>query len=95
MAVRRGGRAAQQWTHVSAHGDEGFPGGVELSVWYTPEVVLEAGREVTRLGVEYEARLVGDEVDETIVAVTNHTCVVVPRLRVPLASPEACPRTAD
>lgn len=82
-AVQRAGRAAQQWTHVSAHGDEGFPGAVQLSVWYTPEVVLEGGREVTRLGIEYEARLVGEEVEETVVAVTNHTCVVPLRFASP------------
>lgn len=71
--TQRFGKAAELWTHTSEHMDEGFPGTVKLSVWYTPEVVQEQGREVTRLTIEYEADLIDTSVDETVVAITNHT----------------------
>lgn len=58
--------------HVSKDGDEGFPGTVELKVWYTPSVEQDEGIEKTSLEIEYEAELVGDEAEETAVSLTNH-----------------------
>lgn len=57
----------------SEDGDEGYPGTVDVSVVYTAGTQKEAGKEVRVLGIEYEVKLVGDEVDETVVNVTNHS----------------------
>lgn len=58
----------------SADGDEGFPGDVDVSVVYTAGRT-EAG--ATVLGMEYEAELVGGA-DETVINMTNHSCVPTP-----------------
>ncbi len=57
----------------SEDGDEGYPGTVDVSVVYTAETQKENGKEVRVLGMEYEVKLVGDEVEETVVNVTNHS----------------------
>ena len=54
-------------------GEEGFPGTVETSVVYTAGTQSVEGKEVKVLGIEYEVQLVGDEVEETAVNVTNHS----------------------
>lgn len=59
----------------SEDGDEGYPGTVDVSVVYTAGVVREGGKEVRVLGIEYEVKMVGDEVEETVVNVTNHSYV--------------------
>lgn len=60
----------------SEDGDEGYPGTVEASVVYTAaSSTNEAGKEVRVLGIEYQVELVGDEVEETAVNVTNHSYV--------------------
>ena len=64
-------------------GEAGFPGTVEARVWYTGGKVQDEGREKVALEVEYEVELVGDEVEETFVSVTNHR-QVVHRLKRPL-----------
>jgi aldose 1-epimerase len=70
--VERNGRQAVEFKYLSKDGEEGYPGTVELRMWYYPEVQQDAGVEKTSLEIEYEVELVGDEVDETAVAVTNH-----------------------
>jgi len=57
--------------HVSEDGDGGFPGKVEARVYYSVEKA-EEGEEGVRLEWEYEVQLVGEEVEETVVNVTNH-----------------------
>lgn len=72
-AIPRRGRESQMYKYISRDAEEGFPGTVELRLWYTtskPPVVMGAERII--LDVEYEVELVGDEVAETVVAVTNH-----------------------
>lgn len=66
--VDRAGKKALEFRYLSRDGEEGYPGTVECRVWYT------AGRdgEKTALTVEYEVELIGDEVEETVVGVTNH-----------------------
>ena len=70
--VTHNGRDALEFKYVSKDGEEGFPGTVELRLWYTPTVEKVDGKEVTSLEIEYEAELVGDEVEETVVSLTNH-----------------------
>lgn len=70
--VTRNGRKAQLWTYISPDGEEGFPGTVECRVWYTIQALPETGPDGIQLDAEYEVELVGDEVEETVVAVTNH-----------------------
>lgn len=66
--VNRAGKKALEFRYSSRDGEEGYPGTVECRVWYT------AGTDgaKTVLTVEYEVELVGDEVEETVVGVTNH-----------------------
>lgn len=70
--VNRNGKEGVVFKYLSKDGEEGFPGTVELRVWYTAGKVEDEGVEKTQLEIEYEAELVGDEVEETVVAVTNH-----------------------
>ena len=73
--VDRNGRQAVMFTYLSKDGEEGFPGTVELRVWYYPGLQHDEGIEKTSLEIEYEVELVGDEVEETAVSVTNHRLV--------------------
>lgn len=73
--VTRNGRDAVMFKYLSKDGDEGYPGTVELRLWYYPSLEKDEGVEKTSLEIEYEVELVGDEVGETAVAVTNHRCV--------------------
>lgn len=62
------------FTLRSEDGDEGYPGTVEASVIYTAGTQkTETGKEVNVLGIEYVVELVGDEVEETAINVTNHS----------------------
>jgi aldose 1-epimerase len=70
--VERNGKEATLFKYVSKDGDEGFPGTVELRVWYVQEQEKVSGVQQEVLHIEYEAELVGDEVDETALNVTNH-----------------------
>lgn len=70
--VNRNGKEGVLFTYLSKDGEEGYPGTVEIRVWYTAEKVMDKGIEKTQLETEYEVELVGDEVEETCVAVTNH-----------------------
>lgn len=71
------GKEGVLFTRVSKDGEEGFPGTVEAKVWYTGYKEKDEGKEKTVLEVEYEAELIGDEVDETIVSMTNHSSFTV------------------
>ncbi|KAK0829867.1 hypothetical protein LTR73_004004 [Friedmanniomyces endolithicus] len=71
--VERGGREAMLWKYLSKDGEEGYPGTVELRLWYFMGVEKDGGVEKTSLEIEYEVELVGDEVGETVVGVTNHS----------------------
>lgn len=61
---------------TSEDGDEGFPGTVEASVVYTAGKKNEGGKEVTVLGMEYEATLTGGA-EETVINMTNHSYVTL------------------
>lgn len=76
--VSRNGKEGVAFKYLSKDGDEGFPGTVQLTVWYTAGKVHDAGVEKTELEVEYEVELVGDEVEETVVSVTNHRSAYIP-----------------
>ncbi|KAL9131893.1 MAG: hypothetical protein Q9217_000253 [Psora testacea] len=67
--VNRRGKEGVQFTYVSKDGDEGYPGTVECKIWYTAS--KEAGTVV--LDVEYEVGFLGEECEETVVGVTNHS----------------------
>lgn len=73
--VNRNGREGVLFKYLSKDGEEGFPGTVELRVWYTAGKVEDEDVKKTQLEIEYEVELVGDEVEETCVAVTNHRWV--------------------
>ncbi|KAL8708040.1 MAG: hypothetical protein Q9220_007036 [cf. Caloplaca sp. 1 TL-2023] len=67
--VHRNGKEGVQLRYVSKDGEEGYPGTVECHVWYTASI--EDG--TTVLQVEYQVELTGDECEETVVGVTNHS----------------------
>jgi len=69
----RNGKESVQFTYLSPDGDEGYPGTVELRVWYTGFEEQEEGVTKVVLVAEYEVEFVGDECDETAVNVTNHS----------------------
>lgn len=70
--VSRNGKDAVMFKYLSKDGEEGFPGTVELRLWYYPGIEKDDGLDKTSLEIEYEVELVGDEVEETAVGVTNH-----------------------
>ena len=72
VPTEKEGKTGVYFTYTSPDGDQGYPGTVDVSVWYTASQVKED--EVTKsvLEVDYEVFFSGDECDETAVAVTNH-----------------------
>ncbi len=70
--MQRDGKESVQFTYVSPDGDEGYPGTVELRVWYTASEEQENGITKIVLVAEYEVEMVGNECEETVVNVTNH-----------------------
>lgn len=70
--MNRNGKEGVLFTYLSPDGEEGYPGTVELKVWYTAWTEDEDGVSKTVLQTEYEVELVGDECDETVVNITNH-----------------------
>ncbi|KAF2731084.1 aldose 1-epimerase [Polyplosphaeria fusca] len=69
IQTERNGKQATLFKLLSKDGDEGYPGTVEARVWYVQE--KEGQQEV--LHIEYEVELIGDEVEETAVNMTNHS----------------------
>lgn len=71
---RVSGRETVVYKYHSVHMEEGFPGTVDVSVAYTAyeEPTGEEGVTKTVLEMEYEANLVGEDVQETAVNMTNH-----------------------
>ncbi|ROT37960.1 bifunctional protein GAL10 [Sodiomyces alkalinus F11] len=68
------GGESVQFTLRSEDGDEGYPGTVDTTVTYTTGTQTTAdGKTATVLGIDYEAKLVGDNVDETAINLTNHS----------------------
>jgi aldose 1-epimerase len=72
--VQRHGRDALLFKYLSKHGEEGYPGTVEVRVWYTAS---KEGEAITVLTAEYEVEFVGDEAEETVVNITNHRFVTL------------------
>lgn len=81
----RNDKETVQFTYISPDGDEGYPGTVELRVWYSTSEVGEDGVKKFVLDVEYEAELVGDECNETPINISNHRQVY----RVPGVTPHS------
>jgi aldose 1-epimerase len=71
--VDRNGKEATLFKYTSKDGEEGYPGTVEVRVWYVQEKEQVDGAQQEVLHIEYEAELVGDEVDETAINMTNHS----------------------
>ena len=67
----KGGESVE-FTITSEDGDEGFPGEVKAKVIYTAGTQTVDGKEVTVLGIEYEAKLVSGA-EETPINMTNHS----------------------
>ncbi|KAH8431103.1 aldose epimerase family protein [Aspergillus melleus] len=71
---KRNGVDATLFTYLSADGEEGFPGEVEIKVWYMESHGSTAtGKPTTVLTIEYEAATTREEVQSTIVNVTNRS----------------------
>lgn len=70
--MNRNGRETVQFIYVSPDGEEGYPGTVELRVWYSAYEVEEDGVTKMILEAEYEAELVGSECEETVLNISNH-----------------------
>lgn len=69
-AINRNGKEGVLFTYTSPDGEEGYPGTVECRVWYT---AWNSDDDKTILEAEYEVEFTGDECDETVVGVTNHS----------------------
>jgi len=71
--VDRNGKEATLFKYVSKDGEEGYPGTVEVRVWYIQAKEEVDGAQQEVLYIEYEAELIGDEVEETAINMTNHS----------------------
>ncbi|KAE8348257.1 galactose mutarotase-like domain-containing protein [Aspergillus coremiiformis] len=67
--LQRNGKDTLLYTYTSPHLDGGYPGTVEIKVFYT----ASKENNCSILTIEYEAQLVGSECNETVVNVTNHS----------------------
>ena len=70
--VQRNGKETTFFKYVSKDGEEGYPGTVEARVWYAQAKEQVDGVQQEVLYIEYEAELIGDEVEETVINMTNH-----------------------
>ena len=71
-----GGKEAVVYKYFSKDGEEGYPGDIDFSVTYTAYTEEVKGKEVVVLDMDYEGELVGpDDVQETVINVTNHRYV--------------------
>ncbi|KAF2263526.1 bifunctional protein GAL10 [Lojkania enalia] len=77
FTVQRNGEDATLFKYVSKDGEEGYPGIVEVKVWYIQKKEQEDSSEKDVLEIEYEAELIGDEVQETAVNITNHSYFIL------------------
>ncbi|KAJ5594517.1 uncharacterized protein N7459_000725 [Penicillium hispanicum] len=71
--VQRHGRDTLFFKYRSQDAEEGYPGTVEVRVWYTATKEDKGGVAKTVLTAEYEVEFVGDECEETVVNITNHS----------------------
>ncbi|KAL6707436.1 hypothetical protein ACN47E_004215 [Coniothyrium glycines] len=71
--VDRNGKKATFFKYISKDGEEGYPGTVEVRIWYIQEEEQVDGAQQEVLHIEYEAELIGDEVEETAINMTNHS----------------------
>ncbi|KAF2175620.1 aldose 1-epimerase [Zopfia rhizophila CBS 207.26] len=76
-SVQRNGKNAVLFKYISMDGEEGYPGTVEVKVWYIQEREKENGVEKEVLHIEFEAELVGNEVNETAINITNHSYFIL------------------
>jgi aldose 1-epimerase len=67
--VQRNGHDALLFKYLCKDGEEGYPGTVEVRVWYTAS---KEGDAKTVLTAEYEVEFTGNECEETVVNLTNH-----------------------
>lgn len=68
----RNGKETVEFTLTSSDGDEGYPGAVELRVWYSTTDGSKDGKRQMILDIEYEAQMIDDACDETAINITNH-----------------------
>jgi len=73
VKVTRNGEDAELFKYTSKDGEEGYPGTLQVSVWYVQKKEEANGVQQEVLYIEYEAELVGDEVEETGINMTNHS----------------------
>ncbi|KAI9928044.1 hypothetical protein ASPWEDRAFT_112787 [Aspergillus wentii DTO 134E9] len=72
--VKHNGKEALLFKYLSKDGEEGYPGTVELRVWYTASKEdIDGPAPKTVLSLEYEVEFVGDECEETVINLTNHS----------------------
>ncbi|KAJ6153814.1 Glycoside hydrolase-type carbohydrate-binding subgroup [Penicillium chermesinum] len=69
QTVTHNGRDALLFKYRSVDAEEGYPGTVEIRVWYA----ASKEDEKTVLTADYEVELIGDECEETVVNITNHS----------------------
>ncbi|KAF2660667.1 bifunctional protein GAL10 [Lophiostoma macrostomum CBS 122681] len=77
LEVDRNGKPAVLFKYTSADNEEGYPGEVEVKVWYTQEKEQADGIEKDVLYIEFEAELIGDGINETAVNMTNHSYFIL------------------
>ncbi|MCJ1308653.1 hypothetical protein MMC25_002306 [Agyrium rufum] len=69
----KSGRDGVLFKYLSKDGEEGYPGTLEARTKYVGYTETKEGREETVLEIEYECEFVGDECEETVIGMTNHS----------------------